>query len=84
MRLTRVTLFFIALIIGTGLYLLMRQQLSVVEPQTYQATEESMVDAAQLLAASAPLTGWWYQVRLACPGRAAPHTPAGAVRACTQ
>ncbi|HEY1121812.1 MAG TPA: two-component system sensor histidine kinase CreC [Haloferula sp.] len=49
MRLTRVTLFFIALIIGTGLYLLMRQQLSVVEPQTYQATEESMVDAAQLL-----------------------------------
>ena len=38
MRLTRVTLFFIALIIGTGLYLLMRQQLSVVEPQTYQAT----------------------------------------------
>ncbi|RYD43371.1 MAG: HAMP domain-containing protein, partial [Verrucomicrobiaceae bacterium] len=51
MRLTRVTLFFIALIIGTGLYLLMRQQLSVVEPQTYQATEESMVDAAQLLSA---------------------------------
>jgi two-component system sensor histidine kinase CreC len=51
MRLTRVTLFFIALIIGTGLYLMMRQQLSVVEPQTYQATEESMVDAAQLLAA---------------------------------
>ncbi|MCW1884592.1 two-component system sensor histidine kinase CreC [Luteolibacter flavescens] len=51
MRLTRVTLFFIALIIGTGLYLLMRQQLSVVEPQTYQATEELMVDAAQMLAA---------------------------------
>jgi two-component system, OmpR family, sensor histidine kinase CreC len=51
MRLTRVTLFFIALIIGTGLYLMMRQQLSVVEPQTYQATEESMVDAAQLLSA---------------------------------
>jgi two-component system sensor histidine kinase CreC len=51
MRLTRVTLFFIALIIGAGIYLLARQQLSVVEPQTYQATEESMVDAAQLLAA---------------------------------
>ncbi len=50
MRLTRVTLLFIALIIGAGLYLLLRQQLSVVEPQTYQATEESMVDAAQLLA----------------------------------
>lgn len=51
MRLTRVTLFFIALIIGAGMYLLVRQQLSLVEPQTYQATEESMVDAAQLLAA---------------------------------
>ena len=51
MRLTRVTLFFIALIIGAGIYLLARQQLSVVEPQTYQATEEAMVDAAQLLAA---------------------------------
>ncbi|TAE77747.1 MAG: two-component system sensor histidine kinase CreC [Verrucomicrobia bacterium] len=51
MRLTRVTLFFIALIIGAGIYLLVRQQLSVVEPQTYQATEESMVDTAQLLAA---------------------------------
>ncbi|WP_193210672.1 two-component system sensor histidine kinase CreC [Luteolibacter marinus] len=50
MRLTRITLFFIALIIATGLYFLIRQQLSVVEPQTYQATEESMVDAAQLLA----------------------------------
>lgn len=50
MRLTRVTLLFIALIICVGLYLLLRQQLSVVEPQTYQATEESMVDAAQLLA----------------------------------
>jgi two-component system sensor histidine kinase CreC len=51
MRLTRVTLLVIALIIGAGFYLLVRQQLSVVEPQTYQATEESMVDAAQLLAA---------------------------------
>ena len=51
MRLTRATLICIALIIGSGLYLLLRQQLSVVEPQTYQATEESMVDMAQLLAA---------------------------------
>lgn len=50
MRITRITLFFIALIIGSGLYLLIRKQLSVVEPQTYQATEESMVDAAQLFA----------------------------------
>ena len=52
MRLTRVTLLIIALIIGVGLYLLLRQQLSVVEPQTYQATEEAMVDVAQLLATS--------------------------------
>jgi len=50
MRLTRVTLLIIALIIGAGLYLLLRQQLSVVEPQTYQATEEAMVDASQILA----------------------------------
>lgn len=50
MRLTRVTLLIIALIIGVGLYLLLRQQLSVVEPQTYQATEEAMVDAAQIMA----------------------------------
>lgn len=50
MRLTRVTLLIIALIIGVGLYLLLRQQLSVVEPQTYQATEEAMVDVSQLLA----------------------------------
>lgn len=50
MRLTRITLFFIALIIGTGFYLLVRKQLDEVEPQTYQATEETMVDAAHLLA----------------------------------
>lgn len=50
MRLTRLTLFFIALIIGSGFYLLVRRQLDEVEPQTYQATEETMVDAAHLLA----------------------------------
>ena len=47
MRLTRVTLLVIALIIGAGFYLLVRQQLSVVEPQTYQATEESMVELSR-------------------------------------
>ncbi len=51
MRLTRVTLFFIALIIGAGFYHLLRQQLDLVEPQVFQATEEAMVDTAQLLAA---------------------------------
>ena len=50
MRLTRVTLLIIALIIGSGFYLLVRRQLDEVEPQTFQATEESMVDTAHLLA----------------------------------
>ncbi|MEP4076848.1 two-component system sensor histidine kinase CreC [Haloferula sp.] len=50
-RVTRVTLFVIALIIGSGFYLLVRQQLAQVEPRTFQATEESMVDAAHILAA---------------------------------
>jgi two-component system sensor histidine kinase CreC len=52
MRLTRVTLLIIALIIGAGFYHLLRQQLSLVEDQTFQLTEEAMVDTAQLLAAS--------------------------------
>lgn len=51
MRLTRVTLFFIALIIGAGFHHLLRQQLDLVEPQVFQATEEAMVDTAQWLAA---------------------------------
>ena len=50
MRLTRVTLFFIAFIIALGFYQLARYFLADVEPQTYQATEEMMVDAAHLLA----------------------------------
>lgn len=50
MRLTRVTLLFIALIIGVGFYHLLHQQLALVEPQTFQATEEAMVDTAQILA----------------------------------
>ncbi len=51
LRLTRVTLFIIALIIGSGFYLLVRRQLDELEPRTFQATEESMVDAAHILAA---------------------------------
>lgn len=50
MRLTRVTLFLIAFIIALGFYQLAVHFLSDVEPQTFQATEEVMVDAAHLLA----------------------------------
>lgn len=50
MRLTRLTLLAIALVIGTGFYFLLRQQLEAVEPRTYQATEEAMIDTANLLA----------------------------------
>lgn len=52
MRFTRVTLFFIAFIITMGFYQLARHFLSEVEPQTFQATEEVMVDIAHLLAES--------------------------------
>jgi len=51
MRLTRITLLVIAAIIASGLYLLIRQQLDAVEPRTFQATEEAMIDTARLLAA---------------------------------
>jgi two-component system sensor histidine kinase CreC len=50
MRFTRVTLFFIAFIITLGFYQLAQHFLAEVEPQTFQATEESMVDTANLLA----------------------------------
>lgn len=50
MRLTRVTLFFIALIIAVGFYLLIDLLLKDLESQTLQATEETMVDVAHLLA----------------------------------
>jgi two-component system, OmpR family, sensor histidine kinase CreC len=50
MRFTRVTLFFIAFIITLGFYQLARHFLAEVEPQTFQATEEVMVDLAHLLA----------------------------------
>lgn len=50
MRFTRVTLFFIAFIITLGFYQLARHFLAEVEPQTFQGTEEVMVDAANLLA----------------------------------
>lgn len=51
MRLTRIALLVIALIIGAGFLLLLRQQLDAVAPRTFQATEESLVDSARLLAA---------------------------------
>lgn len=53
MRLTRITLAIIALIIAAGFNLLVRKQIADVEPQLFQATEEAMVDAANILAAFA-------------------------------
>lgn len=53
MRLTRITLVIIALIIAAGFNLLVRKQLADVEPQLFQATEEVMVDTANILAAIA-------------------------------
>ena len=53
MRLTRITLVIIALIIGAGFNLLVRKQLADVEPQLFQATEEALVDAANILASFA-------------------------------
>lgn len=50
MRFTRVTLFFIAFIITLGFYQLARHFLAEVEPQTFQATEEVLVDVSILLA----------------------------------
>jgi two-component system sensor histidine kinase CreC len=50
MRLTRITLIIIALIILAGFNLLVKKQLADVEPQLFQATEEAMVDAANVLA----------------------------------
>lgn len=50
MRFTRVTLFFIAFIIALGFSQLVSYLLDEAEPQTFQATEEVMVDTANLLA----------------------------------
>src|SRR5690554_1135291 len=50
MRFTRVTLFFIAFIMTLGFYQLARHFLAEVEPQTFQATEEVLVDVANVLA----------------------------------
>lgn len=50
MRLTRVTLFFLALIIAFGFYRLFVYLLDDVDAQTFQATEEVMVDTAHVLA----------------------------------
>jgi two-component system sensor histidine kinase CreC len=53
MRLTRITLTVLALIIAAGFNLLVRKQLADVEPQLFQATEEVMVDAANILSSVA-------------------------------
>ncbi|MBT8037665.1 MAG: two-component system sensor histidine kinase CreC [Verrucomicrobiae bacterium] len=50
MRLTRVTLFFLALIISFGFYRLIVYLLNDVDAQTFQATEEVMVDTAHVMA----------------------------------
>lgn len=50
MRLTRVTLFFITLILGLGFSRLIDFLLKDLEAQTLQATEETMIDTAHLLA----------------------------------
>jgi two-component system sensor histidine kinase CreC len=51
-RFTRVTLFFIAFIITLGFFQLAQYFLEEVEPQTFQATEEVLVDISHLLAES--------------------------------
>lgn len=50
MRLTRVTLFLLVLIIGFGFYRLAVYLLDDVDAQTFQATEEVMVDTAHVMA----------------------------------
>lgn len=50
MRLTRVTLFLLVLIISLGFYRLIVYLLDDVDAQTFQATEEVMVDAANVMA----------------------------------
>ncbi len=50
MRLTRITLFFIALILGLGFYRLIDFLNKDLEAQTLQVTEESLADTANLLA----------------------------------
>ncbi|MGJ8697581.1 MAG: two-component system sensor histidine kinase CreC [Verrucomicrobiaceae bacterium] len=51
MRLTRVTLFFVVLILGLGFYRVIDYLLADLEFQTFQATEESMVDSSNIIAA---------------------------------
>lgn len=50
MRLTRVVLFFVAFIMALGFYRLVDYLLADLEHQTFQATEESMVDSANFIA----------------------------------
>lgn len=53
MRLTRLTLFLIAGILALGFFRLYDYLLEDLESQTFQATEETMVDAAHLFASAA-------------------------------
>ena len=50
MRLTRLTLLAIVVVIGFGFYSLLNDQLEDVEPRIFRATEEMMVDTANILA----------------------------------
>jgi len=50
MRLTRLTLLAIVIVISFGFYSLLNDQLEDIEPRTFRATEEMMVDTAQVLA----------------------------------
>jgi len=50
LRLTRISLAFIALVLAAGFWQLARYQLHDVEPQTFQPVEEVMVDTAHVLA----------------------------------
>lgn len=50
MRLTRITLLFLVLVIGIGFYQLLVYLLDDVDAQTFQATEEVMVDTANVMA----------------------------------
>ena len=56
MRLTRLTLILIAAILALGFYRLVDYLLQDLEAQTFQATEEVMVDASQIFAALAEVS----------------------------
>ena len=51
MRITRIVVFLVVYITGLGFYSLYRNLTSELEDQTFQATEESLVDTAHIFAA---------------------------------